>query len=1796
MKKKGIAMLLAGILTLQSVLPVFAADVTAEDVNASQSTAEAAIEMQTKPLTVMSEEENTEVSEEQTPETVTVTSELQLETMQQSIQSSEDALSKTESELQSEIVLGEPEEEIILGEPVLETDALDAMQVSEIPIYTSDLIGIWEGIYGTPSYEIRLSVDSCEEDGNMSGTALINAGEKGTCSFYGSVDFQTGFVLLTGDEWFSNPDGLEFKTFTGTLNAASHIMNGVIGESTDAAFSVQKISENTMPAYMLAQSTTELPDYDIWMANTMLYGLEHDGNGLYQSFRNYTDPVYKELGGYLLEDKPLVYMSTAWSVFLNSEYRNQFANEQKYIYEVLLMAYLKYDSQSQSASSVLDNGLMKNAMKLYSMLANDIVENRSEYVNGMTVEDAIKFYDNTDILKKMNVAMSELQAGISSVKGLINTLSEYMTLQQAKEERVALLKTARDACASSNYRNDAFISAADELIKMVEESPLIYVQNKSADYLWGQMCDFAWDKLCEANPVLEAIDIGVKGMDMCFDNSTASSNNLKLAVLYTLDEYMKLGMINASTNYMTNATAANARTFLSCFQGYTTFQMYGNEFADTWLNDYLNSGVVSGFINMLFYRENLQTAKDLIELGKSQTANREKLMQLVDKYGQLYQKLYTTPDMEEELFDNSVPVTGVNFSQPSYYVRNKNDLFLVYANIQPADATNKNIIYSSSNPAILSVPENGGFATIHGAGTVTITAKTEEGGYTATQTVTIGDSVARTKVDSGKCGPNAYWHLFDDGVLYIFGSGEMYNYNRNDSHWPYTLKKAIVSDKITRIGNFAFWNYRDLLSIDLPSGLKDIGEGAFGYCSSLANIELPESLTSIGELAFLYSGLTSIKFPEGLTSIGLRAFLSCDNLTSIEFPKSLKNIGQEVFSCCGNLKSIKFQNGLTSIGVEAFSCCSSLTDIELPKGLTNIEAYAFWHCNGLKSIRFSEGLTSIGSAAFSGCSSLTSIDLPEGITTITGGTFYACSSLKSIGFPKGLTSIEGIAFMDCDSLTSIEFPEGLRSIEKEAFSDCDGLTSISFPKGLTSIAESVFSNCDNLTSIKFPEELTSIGKEAFSHCGALTNIKLPKKLTSIGEKAFLCCNGLTAIEIPESLMSIGYATFEWCGSLTGVELPESLTSIGESAFVGCADNFIIFGTKGSYAEKYAAEHGITFKERCKSHTYQTVITEQATCTRTGKSVEQCVNCGVTKPDSEKIIEKLPHQIKTVITKNATCSEEGESIDECTVCGERIAGSENTMPKLAHNYKVVALDATCTKEGTVYEQCTVCGEVKPGSEKTLPMTEHNYQRVTTEEPTCIKTGKSVEKCAECGEIKPNSEKVMPKTAHKFGAYKTTKEPTYTAEGLAERSCLVCGYQETKTLPKLTQETTVKFSQDSFSLQVGKSVSLKSYVTGMQEGDSISEWKSADADVASVDGNGQVTAREIGTAVITVSTKSGESAKITVRVYCGSAEEPDHTYEEVIEQAATCTEDGKAYQKCTVCGKKKDGSDRVIEAAGHQFGPYEVVTEATVFKSGLEESVCAVCKEKRTQILPRLEAAVRYSQEGLTIQLGETVSVKGYVTGIQNGDLITRWRSFAPNIAKVDADGNVTAMRAGLAYIAVGTRAGAVAKLLVTVEDHTVHTTGISNLHTGLKLEAGKNIALHPVIEPADSQDPVIYGSVAPNIATVSKDGVIKAIRVGLANIYVKSGTEYRKILVRVIAPSLTAITGVRKTGSLYEGVTYQLRPQRYPLGSAGVFYYKSSDPEIASVDKDGKITAKKKGFTTITVTARGVSTAMRLRVK
>ena len=105
---------------------------------------------------------------------------------------------------------------------------------------------------------------------------------------------------------------------------------------------------------------------------------------------------------------------------------------------------------------------------------------------------------------------------------------------------------------------------------------------------------------------------------------------------------------------------------------------------------------------------------------------------------------------------------------------------------------------------------------------------------------------------SGTCGPNLKWLLNDDGVLTITGKGEMYDYSFNYSTpWRYSVvKRIIIGDSVTTIGEYAFYDCGHLTSVTIPNSVTTIGSEAFSDCTNLQKVNIGNSVKTIGEFAF----------------------------------------------------------------------------------------------------------------------------------------------------------------------------------------------------------------------------------------------------------------------------------------------------------------------------------------------------------------------------------------------------------------------------------------------------------------------------------------------------------------------------------------------------------------------------------------------------------------------------------------------------------------------------------------------------------------------------------------------------------------------------------------------------------------------------------------------------------------------------------------------------------------------------------------------------------------------------------
>lgn len=367
-------------------------------------------------------------------------------------------------------------------------------------------------------------------------------------------------------------------------------------------------------------------------------------------------------------------------------------------------------------------------------------------------------------------------------------------------------------------------------------------------------------------------------------------------------------------------------------------------------------------------------------------------------------------------------------------------------------------------------------------------------------------------VDSGRCGENAYWTLYETGVLVIIGEGKMYDWialNR-DMPW-YTLKGRIKE-------------------VEIHSGITDVGNSAFYECDDLRTVTLSPTVTEIGNYAFCNcSDLISITIPSSVTKIGNETFAACHSLKSIELPSSIKEIGDSAFQDSG-IGSITIPSGVTKIESTTFNHCSNLTDVEILSDITEIGDSAFAYCQNLTNIALPSSITKIGDAAFAYCYNLSNIAIPSGVTELGKAAFYYCMELTSITIPSGIQKIQSRAFEYCDNLKTVKILLGVTEIESEAFSRCESLININIPSSITIIGNNAFYGCRKLENIDIPFGVTEIEASTFEYCFDLSLITLPHSIIKIGHGAFNSC-GLTSISYTGTKSQWNSITIEYDNDL-----------------------------------------------------------------------------------------------------------------------------------------------------------------------------------------------------------------------------------------------------------------------------------------------------------------------------------------------------------------------------------------------------------------------------------------------------------------------------------------------------------------------------------------------------------------------------------------------------------------------------------------------------------------------------------------
>ena len=182
------------------------------------------------------------------------------------------------------------------------------------------------------------------------------------------------------------------------------------------------------------------------------------------------------------------------------------------------------------------------------------------------------------------------------------------------------------------------------------------------------------------------------------------------------------------------------------------------------------------------------------------------------------------------------------------------------------------------------------------------------------------------------------WNIDKNGTLYINGSGIINeneeSYDEDGIPWfgvRSKIKKVVVGNGITEIGNYAFWDCANLESIEIPASVTYIGVFNFLLDTNLKRINVDgnnKHYSSVDGVLFSKDKKSIIKYPN-----------KKQNTYSI--PNTVTNISSYAFRDDTNLEYISLPKNVTSVDYGAFIDCPNLIKVTLPRELTDIASDAF---------------------------------------------------------------------------------------------------------------------------------------------------------------------------------------------------------------------------------------------------------------------------------------------------------------------------------------------------------------------------------------------------------------------------------------------------------------------------------------------------------------------------------------------------------------------------------------------------------------------------------------------------------------------------------------------------------------------------------------------------------------------------------------------------------------------------------------------------------------------------------------
>lgn len=826
---------------------------------------------------------------------------------------------------------------------------------------------------------------------------------------------------------------------------------------------------------------------------------------------------------------------------------------------------------------------------------------------------------------------------------------------------------------------------------------------------------------------------------------------------------------------------------------------------------------------------------------------------------------------------------------------------------------------------------------------------------------------------------------------------------------------------------------------------------------------------------------------------------------------------------------------VTKIYEFAFSKNDSLISVTIPKNVKQLVTEAFHRSYNIQEI--------IVDPQNSNYSSANGVLYNKDKTTLM---YYPPAKVSSdFTVPSTVKEIRTSAFFCNKNLKNIIIPNSVTTLGWYAFEDCENLSSISLPDSITDMGVYTFSGCVNLTTAKLSKN-AAVSAHSFAKCKQLKNVTIPEGVKTIYQYAFIECSSLNEIKLPSTLTQIGAYAFASTG-MKSITIPKSVTSIQECALGydnstgNNVENFVIYGVKGSEAEKYAIENKLSFSA-------------SGSQTESVKLNKESITLGINES----------------YTLTPTLSPSGTT----------------TYKWKSNNTKVATINSngkiTAKAEGTA----NITVETANGSMASCNVT-------VKKAPTSVSLNKSTLTIGIGEQFDFNSS--LPQGTASYNTVYSSSNPNIVnvkaGGGLATGNATGTATITVKTYngKTATCQVTVKkaptgitLDKSSVTLGIGDYITLNSKLPSGAASNVVT-YTSSDTSIATINDSGAVTAKNTGTVTITAKTYNGKTAvcKITVKnapasvtlnknkITMGIGESFDFN-SSIPSGTASYNRSFYSYDE-NIVGIHKTSGLATSKSVGETQIKVTTHNDKTAFAD-------VIVKKAPTRITLNKTSAI--------LGVGETVDLNSKLPSGEASSVF-KYTSSNNSIATVDSAGVVTAKQTGTAIITSTTYNGKTATCRIAVKKAP---TGLTLNKTSAVIGVGESVYISGKLRAGEASRLFKYSLSDRSIATVDGNGIVIAKSTGTVTL---TATTYNgksatcKITVKN-APTSISLNKTRAT--LNVGDTLDLNSKLPADEMSSVVTYTSSNNSIATVKGAGIVTANKAGTVTITATTYNGKTA------